>query len=136
MNDLVHRLWRNDDSLPQLAQHLQAGTTAPTADQCVSLPATAATHKDDDELEGQGEEAIRFELVDSRKQEGGNDADAEDVNYSQHLLPPLLRQGGQSKFPSLALASSCPTELQTSLSLMEAPRRPTLRAVGGGIGVG
>jgi hypothetical protein len=41
-------------------------------------------HEDDDELERQGKAGIWFELVDSRKQYGGNDADAEDVNDSQH----------------------------------------------------
>ena len=33
-------------------------------------------HKDDEELEGQGDAAIWFDGVNSRKQEGGNDADA------------------------------------------------------------
>jgi hypothetical protein len=30
-------------------------------------------HKDDEELEGQGKAAIWFDLVNSRKQEGGNE---------------------------------------------------------------
>ena len=52
--------------------------------------ATALT-KTREELERPGEAAIWFEVVNSHKQNGGNDADAEDVNESQHLVPSLLR---------------------------------------------
>jgi hypothetical protein len=41
-------------------------------------------HKDDEELEGQGEAGIWFDLVNRQEQYGGNDADAEDVNEGQH----------------------------------------------------
>jgi hypothetical protein len=41
-------------------------------------------HNDDEELDGQGEAAIWLDLVNGHKQYGGDDADAEDVNESQH----------------------------------------------------
>ena len=53
-------------------------------------------HKDDEELEGQGKTAIRFELVDSHKQYTGNDADAEDV---QHSDTPQRRRKARVSFP-------------------------------------
>ena len=39
-----------------------------------------STHKDEGGTERQGVAAIWFEVVNSHKQKGGNDADAEDVN--------------------------------------------------------
>jgi hypothetical protein len=42
------------------------------------------TNRDDYEPQRRGEAAIWFDLVDSQKQYGGNDADAEDVNEGQH----------------------------------------------------
>jgi len=59
----------------------------------ISLRAIAiALTKTREELERQGVAAIWFEVVKSHKQNGGNDADAEDVNESQHSdIPRLLR---------------------------------------------
>jgi hypothetical protein len=90
------------------------------------------THKDDEELEHRGVAAIWFDGVDSRKQEGGNDADAEGVNCSQHF-PLCFGKGSQSKFPTtLALASSCPTEPTHLRNSMEAPQTPNVEGRGRG----
>ena len=64
-----------------------------TAVKGISLRAIAtALTKTREELERQGLAAIWFEVVNSHKQNGGNDADAEDVNESQHSdIPRLLR---------------------------------------------
>ena len=67
------------------------------------------THNDDEELEGRGEAAIWFDVVNRHKQRGGNVADAEDVNES-----------GIRTF-------QCPTEL-SSLSSVGLPDIQAVRA--------
>jgi hypothetical protein len=63
-------------------------------------------HNDDEELESQGEMAIWFHAVNSHKQRGGNDPDAEDVNETRHsdipVAPPspLTQLGGAPRRPS------------------------------------
>ena len=66
----------------------------------ISLRAIAtALTKTREELERQGVAAIWFEVVNSHKQNDGNDADAEDVNESQHSDIPRLFQPEQSITP-------------------------------------
>jgi hypothetical protein len=80
-------------------------------------------HHDDEELDGQGEAAIWFDLVNGHKQYGGDDADAEDVNESQHSDIPRLRSGWRTAGVAAICDGHCASEAIVSRSTAQAGGR-------------